>query len=386
MIDFMQEKYKQIRMQNIGYMFLCLISCALSACQTRYGNDRLLDQESLYPGNKNEIFDFLNMRAMQYPEEADFSNRYISFLLENGRREEARQFAERAGNFHPYNGALNLMLARFYYEEGDPSNAREHLKRITQLDDEADEYYWLYARLALDDNNTQAAIEYIDKALNIHETDYRLRDTRGDILLAKGDTSAAEEWWQRSLEIEGNLNVIKKLISTTSRQQNYTSTTDYIKAGLEIDPENEFILNHYAELMRHSQQRDSALSVYSFLHQLYPMRFEYPYQMSDIYFENGRSDSALVWNDKALMLQSEAYNAWMLRTRILERSGRVYEAMNAVRKALESDSTSLEAKNLLWSLQRRATSAQITRQREELKKEIESIKTIQPKQLNPFRP
>jgi tetratricopeptide (TPR) repeat protein len=371
---------------NATHVFFCLILMLAIACQTRYGKDQLLDQESLNPGNKEEIFDFLSLRANQYPEEADFSNRYISLLLENGRKEEARKFAEKAGNYHPYNGALNLMLAKFYYEESDPSSAREHLKRINQLDDEADEYYWLYARLALDENNNESALEYIDKALDIHETDYRLRDTRGDILLAQGDTLEAIEWWQRSLNIEENLPVVKKLVSVTSQQQNYTSAAAYIKKGLQIDPQNEFILNHCAALMRQYQQYDSARSIYLALHHLYPDQFDYPYQVSRIYFENGRSDSALSWNDRALLLEAEAYNAWMLRTRILERSGRVYEAMNAVRKAIETDSTSVEAQHLLWTLQKRATTAQISRQREELKKEIESIKTIQPKQLNPFRP
>lgn len=369
-----------------AYVFFYLILMLAAGCQTRYGNDPLLDQESLNPGNTAEIYEFLSLRANQYPEEADFSNRYISFLLESGQKEEARQFAEKAGNYHPYNGALNLMLAKFYYEEGDPANAREHLKRINQLDDEADEYYWLYARLALDENNPVSALEYIDKALDIHETDYRLRDTRGDILLSQGDTLAAIDWWQRSLDIEEQLEVIKKLVSITSIQQNYTSNAAYIKQGLQLDPKNEYILNHCAMLMQFTQQYDSARNIYSKLHTLYPVHFDYPFQVSRIYFESGRNDSALSWNDRALMMESEAYNAWLLRTRILDRSGRVYEAMNAARKALESDSTSIEAQNLLWSLQRRASAAQVSRQRDEFKKEIESIKTIQPKQLNPFRP
>ncbi len=117
-------------------------------------------------------------------------------MIDSKRRDEAKQHGERLVEEFPgsaYAGLSSLLLARVAMEQGDTEAARHYLQWVADHASfpELKHVATLrLARLLLQDGTADAALELLADQIPIgFEAAYA--ETRGDILAAKGDLSAA---------------------------------------------------------------------------------------------------------------------------------------------------------------------------------------------------
>ena len=117
-------------------------------------------------------------------------------IIDDNRHEEARQHGDRLVQEYPrsaYAGLSSLMLARVALDQGDTEAARHHLQWVVghaSLPELKSLATLRLARLQLQAGKTDAALDLLSKGPPVgFEAAYA--ETRGDVLVAKGDISAA---------------------------------------------------------------------------------------------------------------------------------------------------------------------------------------------------
>src|SRR6185295_3678087 len=130
-----------------------------------------------------------------------------------GNRAQAEVYFEKcialSTNFSP---ALNY-LGYMWAEKGEKlDKARELIERALKVEPDSAAYLDSMGWVLFKQNQPKEALEYIQKALKlIEEPDATLLDHLGDIYAALNQKDKAREAWSKSLSVEKNEAVQKKL-------------------------------------------------------------------------------------------------------------------------------------------------------------------------------
>ena len=127
--------------------------------------------------------------------------------------EQAARYFERALQLAPNSAEVMNYLGYMWAEQGtNLAKARKLIEKAVELEPKnaayIDSLAWVLYKL----NEPRQALSYIEKAISLNEQpDATLYDHMGDIYQALNDTAKAREAWQKSLSIEPNPEVEKKL-------------------------------------------------------------------------------------------------------------------------------------------------------------------------------
>ena len=167
----------------------------------RVTNDYKMEMDVFKKGLKNVIdssgYDQLMFGlAIAYEQSGDFKKSVKEF----------KKLIKRNPNYHQAMNYLGYSLA----DRGEKLDyARELIEQaVTMAPDNSaylDSYGWVYYRLGDYEN----ALKHLLRAVEL-DSDPVIFDHLGDTYQAKGDTSAAREWWEKSFELDSENETVKE--------------------------------------------------------------------------------------------------------------------------------------------------------------------------------
>ena len=137
-----------------------------------------------------------------------------------GRRIEAREELHRTITLdHDHADALNYLGYLNAEESVDLSEAKTMIERAIRLDPGNGAYVdslgWVYFKMG----NLNKAIEYLEQAATLLSTDPTIYDHLGDVYTAHGDVEKAGQAWGKALELNHDLESVKRKMELMQHRQ-----------------------------------------------------------------------------------------------------------------------------------------------------------------------
>ncbi len=197
-----------------------------------------------------------------------------------------------------------LLLGNFYFQKGDTTNAIELFEKTIREHPARESAYLALASLFMIKGDTASTIQIYDKALRSKNAEhfYQVRNSLKDIYLE-------QKQWQKAIQLFESL-------------QNSDST--YVSSRLEI-----------ANILMFKGDTLAAIDYCKPLEETHQDDWRVPITLGRFYFFSGRNQEAEKSFNKALELQEEIPQVWILR-------GLNYIEMDSLDLALENFMNSLE--------------------------------------------
>ncbi|MGF1637807.1 MAG: tetratricopeptide repeat protein [Cyclobacteriaceae bacterium] len=364
--------------------FICifLLSVFVGGCQARFGNDKLPGSVQAV-SDESMLVDYLLQNTMRNPDRAENFLRLVVLLNKQNRNSEAIEAALKGLKSHPGNQALQLQLAYSYFQNGNYNLAREAANSILVSDDLASDYYLLQSNLSFQAGNYLLALNHINRAMRIDASNPAALESRAHIHLAMRDTLGGIRWLNQAWEIEPNIETLNLMGSLAIESGETTMAREFLEKGLRTNPDNAELTLNYAYFLDNVGKPDTAIQIVKKLYSKFPEEQKYSMILARSFLKTGRSDSALVWVDKALEINKDRFDVWLLKSQVLDRRNQLQDAIEACKRAIAIDSTSVQATDHLSALQAKATYLYRLREREQLRKEIETFPEIRPIKIQP---
>jgi len=245
----------------------------------------------------------------QYPQHFEIILRRASIYRVQGNREQSLIYSQQAFEINPENIWVRLTLIdelRWH----EKFNQAYELINDTLIKEPTNIHLLLrniYIHRELKQHN-QALIE-LEKAANIHISDFQLNlELATELFNQNKLEQSLEKFSFLQKNHPPNFNVLFSLGQLHRHQGNYSQAIVYFQQSLEIDPNNIQGYIAIVEMLRETQQFDTAWKKLVELEQLYPQRFEVLFQKGLLYRVQNKSDLALICFQQAVTLDPN--NLW----------------------------------------------------------------------------
>lgn len=277
--------------------------------------------------------------------------------------------------------------ARAFYHLNKLTKALNDINRAIKDDTENHEYYFLKGRICSSMNEPQQAIENLLLAENLGlksnvlynelTSQYlKLEKYReamataqqmvklqpsaaahllhGKVKLALKDTAQAIASFKKSLELNSkNREAYTYLSDIYFIRNDFARSGKYINQYLDIAPDDNAFNLRKGRLLLRLDEYDSAKLSYATVMAQDSSGYMVYFELSDVYYQQGRYDSAAILSRRAYMLNNDFLEAKLVMARAQERQRQYQEAISTYEGILQQDSTFNLARSELADLKRK---------------------------------
>ncbi len=257
-----------------------------------------------------------------------------------------------------------LKLGRFYYDQGQLSQAEEYYKKALELNPKNEETYvelgWLY----YDQGQSFQAEEYYKKALELNPKDEGVYVGLGWFYRDQGQLfHQAEEYYKKALELNPkNEETYVKLGRLYYDQGQPLQAEECYKKALELNPKNEETYVKLGRLYRDQGQSLQAEEYYKKALELNPKNEETYVKLGRLYYDQGQSLQAEECYKKALELNPKNEETYAGLGWLYHDQGQLFQAKECFEKGLEFNPFSAKLYEALMVVYK--TAGQVTRAQE----------------------
>ncbi|MDP7423591.1 MAG: DUF853 family protein [bacterium] len=288
-------------------------------------------------GNIEEALEAYEKVLSLEPHDSESWLRKSCIYITLGQPEEALSSLDKAISYNEQNDQAWFEKGRLLLELGDNEEAEKHLAKATNINTRRPEAWALLSHLTREKGDYKRALEYLGRAINLNPKVDSLIVERGRLYLLSDDPFMALETFDTALErCQDNIDALSgkatALIEIGERQK----ACEAIEQALIIDPKN--LVNGLlrARVKEEDELYDEALNGLKELIEWHPESPAPLVRAASCYLALGNMDQALELTDKALNLDPDRGEAWLLKGNILAKEGQVQEAGEAYEKAVGS--------------------------------------------------
>lgn len=237
--------------------------------------------------------------------------------------------------------ALCTLLGRYFFNVGQYRLAQEYAAIANRLGDVSVEYYQLQAELATYHKKYEQALDYVNRAILINQSDYYLYRTKANIYLTIGDTISGIEFLTRGLELQPRLVDMGTQLSQLYLDQGQTGKAlSQIRQMQTYHPDNQDLLWQEAQCYIGTGDNDKARQVLRTAIGQDSSMYQLQTKLADMYLEIGKLDSAIILSENILNHDSSSIDEHLRLGEIYDRKNLLNKSLEAYRQALSMDSTS----------------------------------------------
>ncbi|KMQ52653.1 TPR domain protein [Chitinispirillum alkaliphilum] len=203
-------------------------------------------------------------------------------------------------------------------------------------------------RLLIRENQYDSAQTVVSTLTRYHAGDPDLSAIEGYIFLFKGDTTAAMEQFERTLELEpGHDETLRSLAQIYLQKEEFTTVIDLYEQLVEASPLGEHYLAPLAILYIHHGQYDKAEAILLDLLKITPHDTELLYHLGRLYSLTDRNFESVMQFEKALDLEPGYEPALIELSYLLLRKRQFESAATVIKEYVELYPQSVVAMRLM---------------------------------------
>ena len=262
----------------------------------------------------------------------------LGTLLEQSRWPEyAADWATAANQYSYQNAHLSTLLGQYHLAAGDLLTAQEYASRANRLGWQSVEFYQLQAEISTQRKAYPQAIDYVNRAILINQSDYYLYQTKADIYLTLGDTVSGINFLEKGLSLQPRLRDISdRLIGLYLLGRKNDAAIDLIREVQRYYPEDPKLVLQEVDYFLSENRIDVAKSrliekIGNSQEDNIPLKTS----LADIYQNLGLADSSLLISSQLLGIDSTLIGEHV-------RQGQLYDQKNFLSRSLDSYNRALQ--------------------------------------------
>lgn len=237
----------------------------------------------------------------------------------------------------------NPSLAENYYKRaiilhkmGDSQKALEDINRADRLKQNTGKYLYVKALILRDMKQYRDAYAFAQSAEILNVDTPELYTLLGDLSQQRNDLKNAEQYLAKSLQIapyDGETYFYQGTLA--ARKGDTVSAILKMNKSIDMKPSFKLAYSSLTEVLKNRRLYDSALAVNSSAIFQFPKNSEFLVDRGLVYNKFGRLDSALVYYDKALKMDSRRIDAMLYSASIYFRWKNYTKALELYEKVLD---------------------------------------------------
>ncbi|MGB3180378.1 MAG: tetratricopeptide repeat protein [Cyclobacteriaceae bacterium] len=295
----------------------------------------------------------VNSNIEQNPDNPENYYRKAIILNELGRNENALINLRRAISRNGEEPVYHYLAARENLRIGDVDQAESFAQEAERLGEQSSGLFYLLSRVNHAKGNHIKAADYINKAIKTEPENSDFLRTRGFVLLALEDTTAAEQDFINSLNLSEDPETYEGLVLIYLSRKNLDKTAFYLNKQLQSDPENLEANLQMAALLENQSYTDSSANLLAELNRRFPEDKRAGIRLAGYLSQNRLYDSALYYTDRVLAEDAANTGALLEKARVLNAARRYGESVASYATLLEVDTSNQIASQELADLRRK---------------------------------
>ncbi|MEM9052669.1 MAG: hypothetical protein AAGC47_11495 [Bacteroidota bacterium] len=323
------------------FLLLLTISIATVSCSRDASLEKI-------PDVSFQLEKYLNnaIRELSEQLEEDVSiDRLIKLgvlLEQKGWPSESQRWASFSAPYSLENAHLGTLLGQYYLTIDDLFKAQEYAALANRMGWQSVEFYKLQAEISTKKRAYPQAIDYVNRAILINQSDYYLYQTKADIYLTLGDTISGINFLQKSLSLQPRLKDISdRLITIHLLRKENQAAIDLIRKMQEYYPGDAQLVLREIDYFLSENMIDSAKS--RLVEKVVNNEKVSPVlsmRLADLYQQQGLMDSSLLISDKLLSMDSTLIGEYIRQGQLYDQKNFLNRSLESYNKALALDSTS----------------------------------------------
>ncbi len=325
-------------MKNLILRFACGLM-VLNGCQSQDQSYPLVEapvpNTAFYQGGLEAV----EKRVKGNPSNPDGYYKKAIYLEAVGNTEGALAAIRQAITLDPTPDYL-IKEAELHMVNGAYEQALNSVSRAQLLGGDYPDLWYLLAQLNYRKGAYTVALSQIDKALLKHPQGFNYFLTKGQIQWATHDTlSAKRSLVQASQHPDVRYQSLKLLVEINRISGNYQEAFKYLLENRQEQKGDLSLMFDQGQLLRESQQFDSALAVFTHLRKRDSNDFRLFYESGLTHFMLRRYDSALYYSEKTITLKEHYIPALLTQARVYNKRNYYTAAAKTYQTILAIDST-----------------------------------------------
>ncbi|GEM_PF-7132311 len=284
-----------------------------------------------------------------------------------------------AANQHSYQNAhLSTLLGQYYLAAGDPLKAQEYASRANQQGWQSVEFYQLQAEISTQSKAYPQAIDYVNRAILINQSDYYLYQTKADIYLTLGDTVSGINFLEKGLSLQPRLRDISdRLIGLYLLGRKNHAAIDLIREMQSYYPNDPKLVLQEVDYFLSENKVDSAkFRLIEKIGHSQEDNIPLKTSLADIYQELGTADSSLLISSQLLSIDSTLIDEHIRQGQLYDQKNFLSRSLDSYNRALQLDSTSILASSGRLKVLRKLA---YLRELREAKEQLNQFQSLTPK-------
>lgn len=256
-------------------------------------------------------------------------------LLERKDLPQAASHLERAIELAPENTNAYIMLADLYQDMGQPDMAMQTLVSLSRQEDHAAVAHYYMARLQAFGNNTEAALESLNKALELNPSFISAVSDLGKIYEEQGRVDEAIALYRGYLENNPEeISVRELLVHLLMNKERYPEAKEQLDMILDQDPDRFNALLMTGLVLAQMEKYEEALDVFKRVMESSPPNFEIVWQVGTLQRELKLYEEAIGSFQEAARLMPDRYEPYLNLAVIYDILDRREEALQSLEKGM----------------------------------------------------
>ncbi|WP_017730807.1 tetratricopeptide repeat protein [Nafulsella turpanensis] len=363
--------------------WLVLLSAGLSSCGQEVSRDEIHELPHLNAGFYQQALVALDEEIENYPRNADAFFKKAVVLEQLGQPDNAILQYKNAIKFDSLNASYFKGLARVFAKQDKLGRAEENALKAVQLGDQTAELHQLLALIYNKKGEHTVALSYLNKALESSPSNSNYVFRKGRLYLQLSDTARAREFILANLpKIEAGPEVYEALADISVADKKYGEAVAYLDSSLHLLKKPEVsLLAKKADVLLRAGKEDQAKNMLNSYLQQDSVNFALNYKLAELHYKSYTYDSALYFLNRALKIEAQSKEAFLLMGQVYDRKRMYYTARDQFKNALLIDTSYQEAQKALGELEQKL--AYIYRKQQEAKEEsLPQPVMIEPKLRN----
>ncbi len=368
-------------MRSFTLFFLLTLVCVFSGCKPDYSLHELVYFDNTNNASEDVYVRFLTDEIDRYPDVEENYIKLADIYLKNEETNKAIRLLEKGNRLIPENVSILLNLSSLYLQEERTEDLAQTLKTLRKLDPDNMDFLKISAGYSLLLKDFTNAIFFANRAMLANPYDDENYSLRGKAQLLNKDSLNALASFEEAYSLKNSYKNFSNVFDVSLSIGDLSMAKSYLDEYNSEHPGDELCYQwgaYYYELGSKNQAKHILINCL----RARPDEPRVNFELGKIYFGENNIDSTLFYLNQYLVTNPKGTNPYVLKAKTLEKISNYIDAKELYQSALAIDSTSVLALQGLENLERKVAYLRLVNRKEEIQREVESLKPLKSKVIN----
>jgi tetratricopeptide (TPR) repeat protein len=354
---------------------------AFSGCKPDNGRYKLVNFNEANKASDDVYIRYLTNEIERFPEAEENYIKLSTIYERHNDVNKAIRLLEKALREKPESLDILLHLSSLYLQQERVEDLALSLRTIRKIDPDNMDFLKISAGYSLLLKDYTNAIFFANRAMLANPYDDENYFLRGSAQLINKDSINALISFEEAYKLKNSYKNFSKVFDVSLAVGDDNKAKKYLEEFMAKRPNNQYCYQ-WGAFYNETGRKDTAKLILMNCLQEKPDEERINFELGKIYFNENNIDSTLYYLNQYLDTNPKGTGAYVLKAKTLEKVSYYTDARKLYNAALEIDSTSTLAIQGLENLERKVAYLRLVNRKEEIQREVESLKPLKSKVIN----